>query len=243
MQDWRDPFIVLTALVTITLIGIGQAAGRWDMAVYALSFWHYPVYALAFMGREIGFEDFKRDAILLKAISIAAFVVVILTSFPNPLACLVMAVGFGLIMSATWVLGKDRTYFGFEIGGLPGERVSGFPFSVVPHPMLSGNVIAYSAMLLDDQLRANWWPLSVLHALLNILMIIMEANAGKNRTSAILYSAIGLVLWAALLLFAYWGAMPFALATVVIILFFGMVIIRRYTKGSASPHLEDHGSA
>ena len=74
LKPWfaRDHVLLLTVLFAFAVLGLSEAVGRWGLAVYALSFWHYPVYALAFFWRRIPLEAFKRDAVLLKAMSLMA---------------------------------------------------------------------------------------------------------------------------------------------------------------------------
>ncbi|MEZ5861205.1 MAG: hypothetical protein R3D28_19870 [Geminicoccaceae bacterium] len=46
-----DRATLATAALVVAVAVIGLFAGCWDMAVYTLSFWHYLVYALAFLWR------------------------------------------------------------------------------------------------------------------------------------------------------------------------------------------------
>jgi len=230
MQGFRDPLPVLTAIFVLAVVAIAWAAETWSTAVYALSFWHYLVYALAYFFREISLKHFKRDAIILKSVSVAALAYVFLTTWPNLLSIMVISAGFALNISAARALGADRTYYGFEIGALPPERLNVFPFSVMSHPMLIGNVIAYGGMLLDSGLRADWWPLAVLHVLLNVAIIFQEAYGDKNRLMGATWSITTFLLGSLCLLFGYLEIWPFALAIIVISLGFGLVILRQYSK-------------
>ena len=44
-------------------------------------------------------------------------------------------------------LGMVRTYFGSELGFVKPKWVSGFPYNVIPHPMIVGQLVAYSSIL------------------------------------------------------------------------------------------------
>lgn len=207
---------------------IAHAAGRWDMAVYALSFWHYLAYALAFLYRRISLERFKRDSLLLKAISLAALAVVLWTTVPNLLAVIVMAAGFALNIAAARALGVDRTYYGFELAALAPKRITSFPYSLTAHPMLIGNMLAFGGALLDDRFREVWWPLAVLHVMLNFLIILMEAKAGENHRNGLFCALGGLTVGAALFLLGFLHVWPYALGIIAVGMVFGTVTIRRY---------------
>lgn len=224
----RDPFLLLTALFVTAVLAIAYAADRWAMAVYALSFWHFLVYVLAFLWRQVAHERFIRDAVVLKGISLTAFALVLLTTVPNALSIAVMAVGFGLNISAARALGTGRTYYGYELAALPPKRVTSFPYSLTAHPMLFGNMLAYGGTLLDGSFRQDWWPLGVLHVVLNLLIILNEAYGRESRTAGSIVAGLGLALGAILLLAGFRELWPYALATAVIAALFGIVIIRRY---------------
>jgi hypothetical protein len=40
---------VSLVFIVAAVLGIGFLAGQWAVLVYVLSFWHYPIYALAFV--------------------------------------------------------------------------------------------------------------------------------------------------------------------------------------------------
>lgn len=224
----RDPFPVLASLFVLAVTAIAFSASRFDMAVYALSFWHYLVYALAFLYRRVSLERFKRDSFLLKTVSLLALAAVLWTTVPGPLSAIAMAAGFALNIAAVRALGADRTYYGFELEALPPKRITAFPYSVTAHPMLIGNMLAFGGTLLDDTFRASWWPLGLLHVVLNFLIILMEAKAGENRRHGMLCALAGLIVGAALFLLGFRDALPQALAIIAAGLVFGTVIIRRY---------------
>jgi hypothetical protein len=96
---------------------------------------------------------------------------------------LVIAAGFTLNLIAARTLGHTRTYYGWELGDLPQPRVTAFPYSVMPHPMLIGNMVAFGGTLLHPDFRQTWWPLAILHVALNGALIVMEtAVAPRRRT-------------------------------------------------------------
>ena len=157
------------------------------VAVYALSFWHYYVYWLAYLFGASSLAAFKRDAILMKSASILILGWVYLSASPDILSVCVVASGFALNAYAALVLGSDRTYYGYEIGALPLRRITSFPYSITAHPMLIGNIIGFGGALIDADFRAHWWPLAIAHGALNISLLIMEmtisAGSGRARTA------------------------------------------------------------
>ena len=150
------------------------------LAVWLLSFWHYYLYWLAFAFGAVPFDVFKRDAVAMKAVSVAALSAVYLAA-PLDLASLaVIAGGILLNVRAASVLGFDRTYYGHEVAGLPPRRVTEFPYSLVAHPMIVGNVAAFGGTLINPAFAEQWWPLVGLHVALNIGLLAMEL-AGPRR--------------------------------------------------------------
>ena len=163
----------------------GAAIGREPaFAIYLVSFVYYGLYWYAFAWGVDSFRIFKRDALLLKAVSVAALAFVYLQAPPDFLSLGVIALGILLNARAASVLGIDRTYYGHELCGLAGQRVTAFPYSLMSHPMIVGNVMAFGGTLLNPEFRAAWWPLAALHVVLNIALLAME-RAGPRRRPAI----------------------------------------------------------
>ena len=175
----RSAAVTLAAILVyaVSLLFVARpSAGTAELAVYAASFWHYHVYLLACLFAAVPLRVFKRDAMLLKSMSLAAFAYAYLGAPFDPLSALVVAAGFMLNTAGALSLGSDRTYYGYEIAGLPPLRVDSFPYSVTSHPMLIGNVAAYAGSLLNPQFREAWWPLACTHVALNLALIVMEAK-------------------------------------------------------------------
>ena len=95
-----------------------------------------------------------------------------------------IAGGILLNARAAAVLGLDRTYYGHEVAGLPPRRMSAFPYSLIAHPMILGNVAAFGGTLINADFRQQWWPLASLHIALNIGLLVMEL-AGSQRRDAV----------------------------------------------------------
>lgn len=234
-----DQMLLLTVIFVLVVVAIAQSAGRWELAVYALSFWHYLVYALAFLWRQVSHQKFKSDAVLLKTISLLALALVLWETWPNLPSLIVMAAGFSLNVAAAQALGADRTYYGYELAGLPGEKVTSFPYSLTAHPMLIGNMLAFGGTLLDGTFREAWWLLGLLHVVLNLGVILMEAYGGKNRSAGVLCAIVSLTLGSFLLMAGFLDMWLRALATIIAGLVFGGVIIRRYSGRSRQQRADE----
>ncbi|MDP1749112.1 MAG: methyltransferase, partial [Reyranella sp.] len=174
-------------------------------AVWLLSFWHYYLYWLAVAFGAPSFDVFKRDAVAMKTVSVAALAAVYLAA-PLDLASLaVIVVGIGLNVRAASVLGFDRTYYGREVAGLPPRRITAFPYSLVTHPMILGNVAAFGGTLINSAFAQAWGPLACLHVALNIGLLVMELAGPRHGRSV--RTGGGLV-FAAVLLGAAFAALP-----------------------------------
>ena len=189
-----------TLACTLLVLSVGLAAAlerSLPLAVYLLSFWHYVLYWLAFAFGWVAFDVFKRDAVAMKTVSVAALAVVYLRAPIDPVSLAVIAGGILLNMRAAAALGLDRTYYGHEVAGLPPRRITAFPYSLTSHPMILGNVAAFGGTLIDADFRQQWWPLAVLHVVLNLGLLAMEL-AGPRRRRAVRIGG-GLVLAGVLL--------------------------------------------
>ena len=208
---------------------VSNAAGRWDLAVYSLSFWHYLVYVLAFGFRRVPHRQFKTDAVLLKSIALAMLAGTLLSTGPGLPALLVMAAGFGLNIAAVRALGSDRTYYGEELAGLPAERTSAFPYSVVSHPMLIGNMAAFAAPLLDAEFRRAWWPLAALHVMFNLGILLMEIGGKPTEIRSTTRVWLGLAAGIILLLISFMKIWQIAAIAGLVMAAFGAFLWRCYT--------------
>jgi hypothetical protein len=175
----------LACLLFVLVVLLGAALDRsLPLAVYLLSFWHYYLYWLAVAFGAASFDAFKRDAIAMKAVSVAALATVYLAEPIDLVSLAVIAGGIVLNIRAAAVLGLDRTYYGHEVAGLPPLRLTAFPYSLTDHPMILGNVAAFGGTLLDPEFRHQWWPLACIHVALNVGLLAMEL-AGPRRRHAV----------------------------------------------------------
>lgn len=173
-------FSLIFVAATVCLCSL---SANLPLAVYALSFWHYYLYWLAYYFGAVPLGDFKRDALLMKTIALIAMALVYLACPLDLISLSVMACGFSLNAWAARVLGADRTYYGHEVANLPHKRLSGFPYSWISHPMIVGNVVAFGGTLINADFRREWWPLAVIHILLNLGLLAMELVIKPQRRS------------------------------------------------------------
>jgi Phospholipid methyltransferase len=164
-----------------TVLLTSRLAASPALAVYALSFWHYLFYWWAYRHGVVQPARFRRDAILMKSAALMALAGAWLTQPWHWPSALVIGTGFMLNLVAARALGHARTYYGWELGELAPERVTRFPYSVVPHPMLVGNMLAFGGTLLHPGFRKAWWPLAIIHVALNGALIVMETSVTPAR--------------------------------------------------------------
>ena len=181
------------------------------LALYLVSFLYYGLYWRAFAFGVASFDTFKREAIALKAVSVAALAFVYLQAPIDLVSLAVIAGGILLNVTAAAALGLDRTYYGHEVAGLPAERVTAFPYSMTAHPMILGNVAAFGGTLINPAFRDAWWPLAGLHVALNLGLLGMELAGAQHRRAVRIGG--GLVLAGALLGAVLAGLNPLSKAT------------------------------
>jgi len=150
-------------VVLVSTIGLGLMLsvealfrGRLPLAVYALSFWHYLLYGLAFCIGAVPLRELKRDALATKAVALTALGIAYLGAPVDAVSVTVVGGGFLLNALGARSLGPDRTYYGRELAALPLRRVTSFPYSWMSHPMLVGNMAAFAGTLLNADFRRRW---------------------------------------------------------------------------------------
>lgn len=189
----QNATLVVLILYVVAVALCSYVSRTTSLAIYGLSFWHYYLYGLAYVLGAVRPATFKRDAIFAKSISIAILASLYLSMPLDAVSLATVALGFLLNISAAAALGSDRTYYGYELGNLPALQVTSFPYSITAHPMLIGNIAAFGGTLLNEEFRAHWWPLAVVHVALNIGLLIMEVGVtprgaslsqGRNRPTA-----------------------------------------------------------
>ena len=174
----RSFFCFLALMIVIMFLGEYAEPG-----IYASSFWHYPCYWLAYYYGTVELKIFKLDAVVMKTIALVILGYLYLNFPLDYLSLSVVAAGFLLNIRAFSKLGPERTYYGYELADMPSKVITGFPYSWIPHPMLTGNILAYAGTLINDGFRQQWWPLAVSHIALNFSLIFMETRITFKRRS------------------------------------------------------------
>ncbi|MEO0602828.1 MAG: methyltransferase, partial [Myxococcota bacterium] len=178
-------------LAYVALLGLVSVALQSPLPILiGASFVHYLLYVFVFEFRDwISFGQFKRDAMFFKGVSYTMIAAIYL-SVPviNPLSLGMMAVGYGLATAATAALGVDRTWFGVELGQLEPERITAFPYNVVPHPMIVGAGIGLVGIALHEPFWTTYPWLVPMHLLGYSIHLVQEATdplaPGKVDTAA-----------------------------------------------------------
>lgn len=66
----------------------------------------------------------------------------------GPVALLIMAIGNVLVLSSMWKLGLTGTYLGDHFGITLKEKIVGFPFNFLEHPMYDGASMIFAGYAL-----------------------------------------------------------------------------------------------
>jgi hypothetical protein len=57
---------------------------------------------------------------------------------------------------------------------VPPGKVSGFPYGVIPHPMIVGKLVGFAGLALHGPFRAAWWPLLLGHVACYVIVLCQE---------------------------------------------------------------------
>jgi uncharacterized membrane protein YGL010W len=148
------------------------------------SFVHYLLYIATYYLREgVSFHAFRRDAVLYKALAAAQLAILYARNFELDSVSLAL-IATGLLLSALAAkrLGWERTYFGAELGLASPERVTGFPYGVLRHPMITGNVLALLGLMKMAGFRhaAPWLaPTHIAFYLAHLLQEHFDVHASR----------------------------------------------------------------
>ena len=135
----------------LVYLGVSYLMGPTAFLVLT-SYRHYCVYMTTFAFRQpmVAHGFLMRDAKFWKTIALMHLGrrLLPLVQIPADIPGVVLAAtGFAITILATVRLGFVRTYFGSELGFVKPKWITGFPYGVIPHPMIVGQLIAYSAIL------------------------------------------------------------------------------------------------
>lgn len=147
-----------------------------NVFLIATSFAHYLIYISTYYHRypDTAYMCFKNRVMTFKAIALAQIAYIYCTDFTYDAVSLGMIVaGFALATAAAAALGVDRTYFGVELQQCkPQARVHTFPYNVIPHPMIVGNLIWLAGVHKMSTFRGvNAWLIPVHMGLYTLHML------------------------------------------------------------------------
>ena len=92
----------------------------------------------------------------------------------NVVSLSLIIVGQGIASAAFAALGVHRTYFAVELGRLQPKWITAFPYGVVPHPMISGAVVALTGVWMMPGVRLNYPWLVPAHITFYLLHMLQE---------------------------------------------------------------------
>lgn len=106
------------------------------------------------------------------------------------LSLLMIVTGSAVSLLATKALGMDRTYFGAELGFCEMNWVTAFPYNFVPHPMITGQLVAFLGVHLLPEFRAAWPWLMPAHCAFYLVVMMQEqfdvhARAGDKDSGGV----------------------------------------------------------
>ena len=144
--------------------------------LYGSSFIHYLLYMAVYYSREdVAFYAFKRRAMFFKGLAGAQLVYLYLRDAHfDPLSLSLIALGVALSGAAARVLGMERTYFAAELGRCEPLTLRRFPYSLLKHPMIVGNIIALLGFYALPELRAAAPYLVPMHIAFYLLHLLQE---------------------------------------------------------------------
>lgn len=140
------------------------------------SYTHYCMYIATYHVRDrINFGMFKRNVVFWKTLALTHLAVAYVKNFQfDPISIIMIVCGYGLSTSAAVALGMDQTYFGVELGEVKPNFVSGFPYNVVPHPMIVGSMLGLLGIHKMDGLREALPYAVPMHCFMYLLHMIQE---------------------------------------------------------------------
>ena len=184
--EWVARNIGPTNLVYVALLGgLSAATGSTLPLLLGAGYVHYLLYLSVWALRDgVSWGTFLRDAVFYKTVSYGTLFAIYAWNFElSPLSLAAIFGGFGLSASAASALGVVRTYFGTELGLVEPKRVSGFPYNVVPHPMIVGGMLGLVGIWLMPGFRhAHPWviPLHLAFYLAHLTQEIFDLRVHRE---------------------------------------------------------------
>lgn len=186
-----ETFIGMKNLMFLASVAaVSWMAGEYKIFLYSTSYIHYIRYIGTYYNREnIDFGCFKRDVMLFKNVALVQTIILLVNSIrdssPAPFATnalnsidvitIAMVIGgYWISILATIALGIDRTYFGWELGICESKWITDFPYGVIPHPMILGQVVGLMGINRIASFKADWPILIPIHVALYFVHMFQE---------------------------------------------------------------------
>ena len=97
------------------------------------------------------------------------------------ISSILIIAGIALTLYSSFKLGVDHTYFGYELGKVKAKWVKGFPYNIIPHPMIVGQLIAFVGILLMKGVFKDYKYYFILHILFYTTHMIQEELYFRNK--------------------------------------------------------------
>lgn len=165
----------------------------YEVFLVLTSFVHYFRYiSTYYVRKDIDFGSFKRDVLLFKTMALAQlFNLYAIQPLRNGtfevdvLSIAMIITGYSLSIMATNALGIDRTYFGVELGLMEPKWVTAFPYGVIPHPMITSQVLALLGFFKAAHFRQSVPWLVPIHVILYLTHMLQEEFDIYSKEAAV----------------------------------------------------------
>lgn len=150
------------------------------------SFVHYLIYIATFFYRSnVSYGTFLRNVVFFKSLAMCQLLFWYIYYFQfEPISFGFVVVGYALSFLAYFRLGSLRTYFGVELGKIAPQKIDAFPYGVIPHPMIVGNIIGLIGLEMLEPLRVALPWLVPLHLAFYLVHLGQEIFDFHEHTSA-----------------------------------------------------------
>lgn len=155
-----------------------------NLFLYLTSFVHYIRYISTYQHpKDINFNNFKRDVIIFKSIAIINIILIVKNYFDGNFtsySSILIITGLLIVFSALYKLGVDHNYFGAELGKVKSKNVNGFPYNIIPYPMIMGQIVVLIGILMIKGIYKDYKYYFILHILFYVMHMTQEEYYNKN---------------------------------------------------------------
>jgi len=147
---------------------------------------HYVRYITTYYARkDVDYMVFRRDVVFFKCVALLQIGVMAIQAHRSADVrwAFLIALGYGISACAVHAIGLERTYFGRELGMVSSDDVlvKSFPYNVVPHPMLVGQIIGlvgiHQYICSEHPLLI---PLHIAFYVAHLIQEIFDIHDGRN---------------------------------------------------------------